>query len=175
MSTQSEISGTAASAALVFFRCPKEVDSGELYARLAVENGVSGCDAVLGSWDIALRVEAENREALKAMVEKIGTTYATDAIEAHYSEEAPAIQQNNTGKAASYAILDVDSTKLPDLRAKLSSANFVARGDVTDGGKQIILLMRGNSSKKLRDAARNDIRFWPGVLRVKQLDALSFS
>jgi hypothetical protein len=81
----------------------------------------------------------------------------------------------NLRKLTSYAILDVDPSKLSNLYMKLYFTDNVVHCDVTDGGKQIILLLQGISAQEIQSAIRSEIRMIPGVLRIKQLSALNFS
>jgi DNA-binding Lrp family transcriptional regulator len=85
------------------------------------------------------------------------------------------MDKRNLRKLTSYAILDVDSTKLANLYMKLYFTDNVVHCDVTDGGKQIILLLQGISAQEIQSTIKNEIRMIPGVLRIKQLSALNFS
>jgi hypothetical protein len=48
----------------------------------------------------------------------------------------------------------------------------VVEGSVAGGGKKMILFLKGNSSREIRDVIGGEIRLLPGVLRVKLLNAM---
>jgi hypothetical protein len=50
----------------------------------------------------------------------------------------------------------------------------IAEGAVADGGKKIILFLRGKSSREIRDVIGDEIRLLPGVLRAKLNNAMYF-
>ncbi len=81
----------------------------------------------------------------------------------------------NVRMLTSYAVLDVDPAMLSSLYMKLYFTDNVVHCDVTDGGKQIVLLLQGTSAQELQSTIRGEIRMIPGVLRIKQLSALNFS
>jgi hypothetical protein len=58
---------------------------------------------------------------------------------------------------------------------KLYFTDTVVHCDVTDDGKQIILLLQGSTAQEIQNTVRNEIRMIPGVLRIKQLNTLNFS
>jgi hypothetical protein len=74
-----------------------------------------------------------------------------------------------------YLLLDVDPFRMPNLYMKLYFTDNVIHCDVTDGGKQIILLLQGVSMQMISATIRNEIRLMPGLLRIRQLNALNFS
>ena len=185
---------------LVFIRGKNSADLSDIYSKLYFGDGVCYCDPVLGDWDIVLLVQAPNRKSLFQLVEKhIKSLKDVEAYEVHCCEK-PAISRDleefiqdyekvqamnkpgdgtmdgrNTRKATSYAILDVDPGKLSDLYMKLYFTDKVVHCDVTDGGRQIILLLQGNSTQEIQNTIRTEIRLIPGVLRIKQLNTLNFS
>ena len=75
----------------------------------------------------------------------------------------------------SYAVLDLDRSMFSNLYMKLYFTDNVVHCDVTDGGRQIILLLQGISTQEIQSVIRNQIRLMQGVLRIKQLNALNFS
>lgn len=185
---------------LVFIRGGKEADLYEIYSKLYLADGVCYCDPVLGEWDIVLLVQAQNRKALQQIVKThVQGLRGIEASEVHYCEK-PSISREleefiqdyekvqvmnradndtidgrNMRRATSYAILDVDPGKLASLYMKLYFTDNVVHCDVTDGGKQIILLLQGASTQEIYSTIRNEIRLIPGVLRIKQLNTLNFS
>jgi hypothetical protein len=92
-----------------------------------------------------------------------------------HKAEGDTVDGRNIRKTTSYAIIDVDPGKLANLYMKLYFTDNVVHCDVTDGGKQIILLLQGISTQEIQNTIRNEIRMMPGVLRIKQLNTLNFS
>jgi FixJ family two-component response regulator len=185
---------------LVFIRGSKDADLYEIYSKLYLGDGVCYCDAVLGEWDIVLLVQAQNRKSLQQLVNAyIQSVKGVEAFEVHYCEK-PLISRDleefiqdyekvqamdkavagdmggrDIRKATSYAVLDVEPGKLSYLYMKLYFTDNVVHCDVTDGGKQIILLLQGSSTQDIQNKIRNEIRLIEGVLRIKQLNTLNFS
>lgn len=185
---------------LVFIRGRKDADLPDIYSKLYFGDGVCYCDPVIGDWDIVLLVQAPNRKALFDLVEKhIKALNDVEAYEIHCCEK-PAISRDleefiqdyekvqamnkadsdtmdgrNVRKATSYAILDVEPGRLSDIYMKLYFTDNVVHCDVTDGGRQIILLLQGTSTQEIQNTIRTEIRLIPGVLRIKQLNTLNFS
>lgn len=185
---------------LVFIRGKKNADLSDIYSKLYFGDGVCYCDPVLGDWDIVLLVQAHNRKMLSQIVEKhMKALKDVETWEVHCCEK-PAISRDleefirdyekvqamnhadsgtmdgrTTRRTTAYAILDVDPGKLSDLYMKLYFTDNVVHCDVTDGGRQIILLLQGTSTQEIQGTIRNDIRLIPGVLRIKQLNTLNFS
>jgi FixJ family two-component response regulator len=185
---------------LVFIRGAKDADLYDIYSKLYLGDGVCYCDAVLGEWDIVLLVQAQNRKSLQQMVNSyIESVKGVEAFEVHYCEKpiisrdleefiqdyekVQAMDKAGDGdmggrdirKATSYAVLDVEPGKLSYLYMKLYFTDNVVHCDVTDGGKQIILLLQGSSTQDIQNKIRNEIRLIEGVLRIKQLNTLNFS
>jgi two-component system response regulator (stage 0 sporulation protein F) len=186
--------------ALVFVHAAKDSDPGEIYSRLCFADGVCYCDPVLGEWDMVMLLQAQNRKSIEQLVQRhLGGAGDVGAFEVHYCEK-PLISKEleefiqdyekvqamergneqtmdgrNLRKLTSYAVLDVDATKLASLYMKLYFTDNVVHCDVTDGGKQIILLLQGVSAQEIQSTIRSEIRMIPGVLRIKQLSALNFS
>ena len=98
-----------------------------------------------------------------------------EKVQAMNEADGGTMDGRNVRKATSYAILDVDPGKLSNLYMKLYFTDNVVHCDVTDGGKQIILLLQGTSTQEIQNTIRNEIRMIPGVLRIKQLNTLNFS
>jgi two-component system response regulator (stage 0 sporulation protein F) len=185
---------------LVFIRGAKDADLYDIYSKLYLGDGVCYCDAVLGEWDIVLLVQAQNRKSLQQLVNShLQSLKGVETYEVHYCEK-PVISRDleefiqdfekvqamdkadggvmdgrDIRKATSYAVLDVDPGKLSSLYMKLYFTDNVVHCDVTDGGKQIILLLQGTSTQEIQNKIRNEIRLIPGVLRIKQLNTLNFS
>jgi FixJ family two-component response regulator len=191
----------ALTSGFVFIRGKQEADLGDIYSRLYFGDGVCYCDPVLGDWDIVLLIQAQNRISLNQLVEKHIQSLKDDveAFEVHCCEKpsisteleefiqdyekVQAMNEADTGtmdgrnvrKATSYAILDVDPGKISNLYMKLYFTDNVVHCDVTDDGKQIILLLQGSTAQEIQNTVRNEIRMIPGVLRIKQLNTLNFS
>jgi len=51
----------------------------------------------------------------------------------------------------------------------------VVHCDVADSGTRVILLLQGVSPQVIQAELRDEIRFLPGVLRIKQLNVLNFA
>jgi len=177
MSTQPEISESGAHAgALVFLRGEKGADIAEIHSRLLQHDGVAASVPLSdGDWNILLRLAANDRESLKQLVEKhIRAAKGVEDFEAHYCEEAwTASGGGAEHKASACAVLDVDSGSLTALVARFRAMAGVTEGNVADGGKKIVLFLRGNSFREIRKAVSGEIRLLPGVLRVKLLNALN--
>jgi FixJ family two-component response regulator len=190
----------ALTSGFVFIRGKQEADLSGIYSKLYFGDGVCYCDPVLGDWDIVLLIQAENRKSLNQIVEKqIKSLDDVEAFEVHCCEkpiisreleefiqdyekvqamneaDAGAMNGRNVRKATSYAILDVDPGKISNLYMKLYFTDTVVHCDVTDDGKQIILLLQGSTAQEIQNTVRNEIRMIPGVLRIKQLNTLNFS
>jgi CheY-like chemotaxis protein len=185
---------------MVFIRGKKEADLYDIYSKLYLGDGVCYCDPVLGEWDIILLMQAQDRKSLDRLVNsQVKTLNGIEAYEVHYCEK-PAITReleefiqdyekvqamnkvdNDTmdgrsiRKTTAYAVLDVDPGKISSLYMKLYFTDNVVHCDVTDGGKQLILLLQGSATQEIQNAIRNEIRMIPGVLRIKQLNTLNFS
>lgn len=186
--------------ALVFIRGKKDADLSEIYSKLYFGEGVCYCDPVLGDWDIVLLVQAQNRKSLYQIVEKhVQELKDVEAYEVHCCEkptiskeleefiqdyekvqamnkaESGTMDGRNRRKVTAYALLDVEPGRISDLYMKLYFTDNVVHCDVTDGGKQIILLLEGTSTQDIQNTIRSEIRLMPGVLRIKQLNTLNFS
>jgi hypothetical protein len=149
---------------------------------------------------MVMLLQARNRKGIGELVQRhLGGASDIEAFEVHYCEK-PLISKEleefiqdyekvqamergnyqtmdgrNLRKLTSYAILDVEPTKLANLYMKLYFTDNVVHCDVTDGGNQIILLLQGVSAQEMQSTIRSEIRMIPGVLRIKQLNALNFS
>lgn len=186
--------------ALVFIRGAKEADMTDLYSGLSFADGVCYCDPVLGEWDIVMLIQARDRKSIDRLVaQHLGSSGEVGAYEVHHCEKPlitkeleefildyekvqamerssdNAADKRNVRKLTSYAILDVDPTKLANLYMKLYFTDNVVHCDVTDGGRQVILLLQGISAQEIQSTIKSEIRMIPGVLRIKQLSALNFS
>jgi FixJ family two-component response regulator len=185
----------------VFIRGKQEADLSDIYSKLYFGDGVCYCDPVLGDWDIVLLLQAQNRQSLNQIVEKHIQTLKDgvetfevhccekpsiseeleefiqdyEKVQAMNNENAGTMDGRNVRKTTAYAILDVDPGKLTNLYMKLYFTDNVVHCDVTDGGKQIILLLQGNNTQEIQNTLRDGIRLIPGVLRIKQLNTLNFS
>jgi len=176
MSTQPEISDSGASAgALVFLRGEKGADFAEIHSSLLLQDGVAASIPVLGDWNILLRLAAKDRESLKRLIEeRIRSVKGVKDIEAQCCEETwTATGDGAEYKAAACAVLDVDSGGVTALAARLRAMAGVAEGNVTDGGKKIVLFLRGDSPREIRDIIGGEIRLLPGVLRIKLLNMIN--
>ena len=177
MSTQPEISDSGAPVgALVFLRGEKDADLAEIHSRFLREYGVAASVPMLGDWDILLRLAAKNQESLKQFIEKrIRPLNGVEDFEAYYLEEAwTANGGDQKASACACAVLDVDSGSLATIVARLRTMTGVVEGNITDGGKKIILFLRGNSSREIRNVLGSEVRPQSGVLRVKLINAMNF-
>jgi CheY-like chemotaxis protein len=186
--------------AFLFVRGTKDADLPEIFARLNYEEGVCYCDPVMGDWDVVLLVQAPDRAGINQLVRSaLASVEGVESSEIHFCEK-PGISREfeeflqdyeksqamertggvqmdtrNVRMFTSYAILDTDPAQLANLYMKLYFTDNVVHSDVTDGGSQIILLMQGVSAQEIQSTIRKEIRLMPGVLRIKQLNALSFA
>jgi DNA-binding Lrp family transcriptional regulator len=175
MSTQPEISNSGASVgALVFLRGGKDADFAEIHSSLLLQDGVAASIPMFGDWNILLRLAAKDRESLKQIIEeRIRPVKGVEDFEAHCQEETwTAAGDGAEYKAAACAVLDVDPGSLADLVTRLRAMAGIVEGSVTAGGKKIVLFLKGNSSREIRDVIGGEIRLLPGVLRVKLLNAM---
>jgi len=186
--------------ALVFIRGEKDADLAEIYETLCFGDRVCYCDPVLGEWDLVLLLQAANRKSIDQIVQRhLGSLKGVEAFEVHYCEKPQiskdlegfihdyekmqATEKENEGVTdgrnmrmlTSYAILDVDASKLANVYMKLYFTDNVIHCDVADGGKKIVLLMQGISAQEVQSTIKSTIRLMPGVLRIKQLNVLNFS
>lgn len=186
--------------AFVFLRGRKDVDLYDIYSRLNFADGVCYCDPVVGEWDVVLLMQAADRAAIDHLIRKqLAPLGDVEATEIHYCEkpgiskefeafildyekgraleqsESAGTDSRRTRLHTAYAVLDVERAMIPNLYMKLYFADNVVHCDVTDGGKQVVLLLQGISPQEIHAAIRNKIRLIPGVLRIKQLNALNFS
>jgi two-component system, LuxR family, response regulator FixJ len=186
--------------AFVLVRAPREADLSGLYDRLNFAEGVCYCDPVLGDWDLLLLFQAPDHAGIESLVQKsIQSSSDIEAWEVHHCERPQIshefeefIQDYEKGRAmsqpgetefdqrsirmfTSYVLLDVDPYRLPNLYMKLYFTDHVVHCDVTDSGKQIVLLLQGVSMQMIQATIRNEIRLMPGILRIKQLDTLNFA
>jgi len=190
----------AVASAFVFIRGTGDADLSDMYSKLCFEEGVCYCDPVLGDWDLVLLVQATDLAGIAQHVKRhVEPLKDVEAFEVHTCEKprisrdleefiqdyekGQAMEQNGgsemdkrkTRMLTSYAVLDVDRSMLSSLYMKLYFADNVVHCDVTDGGRQVILLLQGISAQEIQSTIRNEIRLIPGVLRIKQLNALNFS
>ena len=186
--------------AFVFIRGREDADLYELYSKLNFAEGVCYCDPVVGDWDLVLLVQAPDQWGITRLVKQhIEPVAEAEAVEIHPCgkpqisrefeafildyEKARAMEESGQGDMdnrrtrlhTSYAILDVDPSTLSNLYMKLYFTDDVVHCDVTDGGKQVILLLQGISPQEVQSVIRSQIRMMPGVLRIKQLNTLNFS
>jgi len=176
MSAQTEISGSGAPVgALVFLRGGKDADFAEIHSSLLQQDGVKAGVPLFGDWNIMLRLAAKDRESLKRIIEeRIRPVKGVEDFEAHYGEEAWTASGGDAEyKAAACAVLDVDSGSLAALTAQLRSMAGITEGNVTNGGKKMVLFLRGNSSSEIRNFLGDEVRPLPGVLRIKLLNAMN--
>jgi hypothetical protein len=149
---------------------------------------------------MVLLIQAPNRKGIEHLAKlHIESLKDMEAFEVHHCEKPPiskdlesfiqdyeksqAMEQSGavgTDKRSlrmltSYVVLDVDPSSLSNLYMKLYFTDNVVHCDVTDSGKQIILLLQGISAQEIQSTIRGQIRLMPGVLRIKQLNALNFS
>ncbi len=186
--------------AFVFVRGRKDADLYEIYTKLNFADGVCYCDPVVGDWDMLLLVQAPDRKEIDQLVRRhLDPVKEVEAIEVHHCEKpriskefeafildyerartmeetaGSEMDSRQTRMHTSYAVLDADPSMIPNLYMKLYFTDTVVHCDVVDGGRQIILLLQGISPQEIQAAIRNQIRMMPGVLRIKQLNALNFS
>lgn len=186
--------------AFVFIRGRKDVDLYDIYSKLNFADGVCYCDPVVGDWDMVLLMQASSRRDIDQLVKRhIAQVEEVEMMAVHHCEKAQiskefeafildfekarAMEESGQGEMdsrktrlhTSYAVLDVDRSMIPNLYMKLYFTDNVVHCDVTDSGRQIILLLQGISAQEIQSAIRNQIRLMPGVLRIKQLNALNFS
>ena len=170
MSTQPEILNSGAlPGALVFLRGEKGAGFAEIHSKLLPQDGGASIIPMLGDWNFLLRMASKDRDNLKQLIEeRIRPLKGVTDFEAYYGEETwvasgASIEQ----KAAACAVLDVDPDSLAALTARLRAMPVIVEGAVTDGGKRMVLFLKGNSSREIRDVVGGEIRMMPGVLRVK--------
>ncbi len=185
--------------AFLFIRGNKDADLSEMYSQLYYGDGVCYCDPVLGDWDIILLMQASNNKEIDQCVRRhLESLKDVEAFEIHFCEKpripeeleqfiedyekGRAMEQagvemdsRNTRMLTSYAVLDVEPSMLSNLYMKLYFTDNVVHCDVTDKGKQIIVLLQGISNQEIQSTIRSEIRLMPGVLRIKQLKVLNFS
>lgn len=186
--------------AFVLIRGSKEADLSEIYSQLCYGDGVCYCDPVVGDWDLVLLIQASNRQEIDALTgHHLESVRHVQAFEVHHCEKpriskefeefirdyekaqamdrtsGDGMDSRSVRMSAAYAILDVNPSMLVNLYMKLYFADNVVHCDVTDSGKQVFLLLQGISAQEIQSAIRNEIRLMPGVLRIKQLNALNFS
>jgi len=174
MGTQPETSTDRASAAVVFLRGVQGADLAALRSGLSQAEGVTGCVPVLGDWNFVLRMDAPGGGNVDEAVEKrLRPLPGVAAVEAHPVKEGrEAGKPAEAGKAASYAVLDVEPGKAGELCARLDAWPGTVRRDVADGGGLVVLELAGESRGAVRKVLGEQVRLWPGVLRVKQLDII---
>jgi len=186
--------------AFIFIRGERDFDLYDIYSKLNFADGVCYCDPVVGEWDMVLLVQAPCRKEIEAIVKSfIKPLNGIEAFEVHHCEKpriskefeafirdyekAQAMERAGEGEMdsrktrllTSYVVLDLDPSMFSNLYMKLYFTDSVVHCDVTDSGKQIVLLLQGISAQELQSVVRNQIRLMPGVLRIKQLNALNFS
>ncbi len=186
--------------AFVFVRGGKDADLYDIYAKLNFADGVCYCDPVVGDWDLVLLMQAPDSRTIDDLVKRhLEVLGEVDGVEIHHCEKpriskefeafildyekARAIEESGREETdgrqprlhTAYAILDVDPPTIANLYMKLYFSENVVHCDVTDGGRQIVLLLQGISAQEIHAVIRNKIRMMQGVLRIKQLKALNFS
>ena len=174
MSTQPEISSSGAPpGALLFLRGEKNTDFAEIHSKLLLQDGVVESVPLFGDWNILLRLAAKDQDNMKQLIEtRIRSIKGVAALDAHYRDETWTASNESVQNAAACAVLDVDSSHLAALTARLRAMPEIVEGNVTDGGKRIVLFLKGNSSREIRSVVRGEIRLLPGVLRVKIFNAM---
>ena len=173
MNTQPEISDSGASAgALVFLRGEKNADFAEINSSLSRQNGVTASFPVLGDWNILMRLAAKDRESLKKIIEEqIRPVKGVEYLDAHSCDQTWTASAGSAEyKAAACAVLDVASGCAPALSTRFRTMAGILECNITDGGSRMILFLRGNSSREIRNFLGGEIRPLPGVLRIKLLN-----
>jgi CheY-like chemotaxis protein len=186
--------------AMAFLRVGREADLAAIYDKLTFGEGVCYCDPVLGDWDLVLLIQAPHRKAIEEILRRhLSGLGDIEAWEIHHCEKpgirkefeefiedyekARAMGHAGTRETlrrsfnmhSSYAVLDVDPVLLASLYMKLYFADCVVHCDVADSGTRVILLLQGVSPQVIQAELRDEIRFLPGVLRIKQLNVLNFA
>jgi len=190
---------TPLQSAFVFIKGKAAADLYEMYMKLSVAEGVCYCDPLVGDWDMVLLLQASDRAGLDQLIKRhVESVEELGAFEVHYSERprlpkeyeafiqdyermqtAERAGEDETDKRkprmlTAYAVLDVDPERLPLLYMRLAFTDNVVHCDVTDDGQRIILLLQGGLAQEIQATVRNEIRFMPGVLRIKVMNALNF-
>ena len=176
MSTQPVISKSGAPAgALVFLRGEKDADFAEIHSSLLTHERVAESIPAHGDWNILLRLAAKDRESLKQFIEeRVHSVKGVKDFQAYYTEETWTVPSGGSEqKAAACALLDVDPGSIAAVVERLRVAAGVVEGAVTDGGKKIVLFLKGNSPREIRGIAGGEIRLLPGVLRVKLINVMN--
>jgi DNA-binding Lrp family transcriptional regulator len=186
--------------AFVFIRGENDVDMYDIYSKLNFADGVCYCDPVVGDWDMVILIQATGRKEIDELVRRhVEPLNGIEAFEVHHCEKpkipkefeafirdyekAQAMERadegemdsRNTRMLTSYAVLDLDPSVFSNLYMKLYFTDNVVHCDVTDGGRHVVLFLQGISTQEVQSVIRNQIRLMPGVLRIKQLNALNFS
>jgi len=178
MSTQPEISDSGAPVgALLFLRCGKDADFAEIHSSLLAQDGVTASIPVFGEWNILLRLAAKDRENLQRFIEeRIRSCKGVESFQAHYCEETWPVSgaaADGEHKAAACALLDVDTGGFTALVARFRAMAGVSEIIASDGGKKIILFLRGNSSREIRNVFGDEVRPLAGVLRIKLFNTMN--
>ena len=175
--TENSRSDVPTAGALAFLRGEKGADIAEIHSRLLREDGVAASVPLSGGeWNILLRLAAKDMESLDQIAERlIGAVKGVEDIEARYLEEIWTADTSCAEyKASACAVLDVDSGSLSALVARFREMTEVTEGNITDDGKKIILFLRDNSFREIRNIVGREIRPLSGVLRVKLFNAMNF-
>jgi len=178
MSNQPEISNSGAPVgALLFLRCGKDSDFAEIHSSLLAQDGVTASIPVFGDWNILLRLAAKDRESLQRLIEeRTRSCKDVESFQAHYCEEiwpASGGAADGEHKATACAVLDVDSGSSAALVALFREMTGVTEIIAADDGKKIILFVRGNSSREIRDVFVDEVRPLAGVLRIKLFNTMN--
>jgi hypothetical protein len=67
-------------------------------------------------------------------------------------------------------VLDVASGSAPALSTQFRTMAGISEGNITDGGSRMVLFLRGNSSREIKNFLGGEIRPLRGVLRIKLLN-----
>jgi len=179
MSTQPVISNSGAPGApvgaLVFLRGENDANFAEIHSSLLTHDCVVESIPAHGDWNMLLRLSAKDKESLKQLIEEhIHSAKGVKEFQAYYTEETWTVPGNGSEqKAAACALLDVDPGSIAVAVERLRAATGVVEGAVTDGGKKIVLFLKGNSPREIRSIAGGEIRLLPGVLRVKLINVMN--
>ncbi|HUJ68237.1 MAG TPA: response regulator [Syntrophorhabdales bacterium] len=165
-----------------------------IYRKLYFHHDVLYCDAIRGDYDLALLLQAATTDEITNVVEKeiramegvadvslmamdtptfgdnvISLMGSVDEALGRDKEENVAApgQTARTG-VSSYVLLETEKEKMEAIYPALYFNDQVVNCDCTQGGFNVVLLVKGTSFGDIDSLIRNKLKTMDGVLRIKE-------
>jgi CheY-like chemotaxis protein len=171
----------------------------KVYRTLYFHDNVVYCDAIRGDYDLALLLQSDTLDRIKAVVDSEIKNIPGVAEASLLSVEVPVFGENvhsiigsvdralgrdkadedlNTNQVArrrtsSYVMLEIEKEKLEAIYPALYFNDQVVYCDYTRGKYDIVLLMKGTSFSEIENTIQTKFKTLDGVLRIKEWPILT--